>query len=248
MVTLGKLVMILDLARRGLIVSAIARRTGRDRKTIRACIERGLEPPACRPREPAPSPLAPFEPFLRERVGRFPAHDGTITTTAVDVMWGTDMTETITLREGRARVFVVVDHCSGECVGSHAARPGNRFEALEPVPQGVLRHFGAIERGVATGPALRRDRGSNFMAGHFHKQARFRGISPGCASVAGPQGNGAIERLFRILKEQAIHGRLFQTIDEVRDAVRDFAVHSDNQDERRRGQPRAVQRCCGRGG
>ena len=64
--------MILDLARQGLSVSAIARRTGRDRKTIRACIERGLEPPAYKPREPAPSPLAPFEPFLRERVGRFP--------------------------------------------------------------------------------------------------------------------------------------------------------------------------------
>ena len=88
------------------------------------------------------------------RVGRPEqrAHDGTITTTAVDAMWGTDMTETITLREGRARVFVAVDHCSGECVGSHAARSGNRFEALEPVRQGVLRHFGRLERGVGQGP------------------------------------------------------------------------------------------------
>lgn len=72
MVTLGELVMILDLARQGLTVSAIARRTGHDRKTIRNYIARGLEPPAYKPREPAPSPLAPFEAFLRERVGRFP--------------------------------------------------------------------------------------------------------------------------------------------------------------------------------
>jgi hypothetical protein len=36
--------------------------------------------------------------------------------------------------------------------------------------------------------------------------------------------NGLIERLFRTLKEQAIHGRTFQTIDELRDAVRDFAA------------------------
>jgi transposase len=64
--------MILDLARQGLSVSAIARRTGRDRKTIRSYIARGLEPPAYKPREPAPSPLAPFGAFLRERVGRFP--------------------------------------------------------------------------------------------------------------------------------------------------------------------------------
>jgi transposase InsO family protein len=36
--------------------------------------------------------------------------------------------------------------------------------------------------------------------------------------------NGVIERLFRTLKEQIIHGRVFQTIDELRDAVRDFVA------------------------
>jgi transposase len=75
-VTLGELVMILDLARQGLGVSAIARRTGHDRKTVRKYIERGLEPPAYKPREPGPSPIGPFEAFLRERVGRFPELTG----------------------------------------------------------------------------------------------------------------------------------------------------------------------------
>lgn len=46
MVTLGKLVMILDLARQGLTVAAIARRTAHDCKTICKYIARGLEPPA----------------------------------------------------------------------------------------------------------------------------------------------------------------------------------------------------------
>jgi len=64
--------MILDFARQGLSVSAIARRTGHDRKTIRNYIERGLEPPAYKPRDPGPSLIGPFEAFLRERVGRFP--------------------------------------------------------------------------------------------------------------------------------------------------------------------------------
>ncbi|MFL5334661.1 MAG: IS21 family transposase [Geminicoccaceae bacterium] len=72
MVTFGELVMILDLARQGLSVSAIARRTGHDRKTIHKYIERGMEPPAYKPREPGPSLISPFEAFLRERVGRFP--------------------------------------------------------------------------------------------------------------------------------------------------------------------------------
>src|SRR3712207_5204860 len=42
--------------------------------------------------------------------------------------------------------------------------------------------------------------------------------------VGEPQTNGVIERLFRTLKEQAIHGRIFRTIDDVRDAVRAFVA------------------------
>src|ERR687897_970904 len=68
--------MILDLARQGLTVSAIARRTGHDRKTIRKYVERGREPPFYKPREPSPSLLAPYEAFLRERVERFPELTG----------------------------------------------------------------------------------------------------------------------------------------------------------------------------
>jgi hypothetical protein len=50
-------------------------------------------------------------------------------------MWGTDMTQTITIREGRANVFVAVEHANSELVGIHASRSANRFEALEPVRQ-----------------------------------------------------------------------------------------------------------------
>ena len=52
------------------------------------------------------------------------AHDGTITTEAPDVMWGTDMTTTVTVSEGAAFVFVAVDHCTTECIGLHAAKRG----------------------------------------------------------------------------------------------------------------------------
>jgi transposase len=71
-VNLGELVMILDLARQGLGVSAIARRTGHDRKTVRKYLARGLEPAAYKPRAPVPSLLEPFEAYLCERVTRFP--------------------------------------------------------------------------------------------------------------------------------------------------------------------------------
>jgi hypothetical protein len=83
------------------------------------------------------------------RVGRTETrpHDGTIITDKVNEMWGTDMTQTITIREGRANVFVAVEHANSEVVGIHASRSANRFEALEPVRQGVHRCFGAIAPG-----------------------------------------------------------------------------------------------------
>jgi transposase InsO family protein len=161
------------------------------------------------------------------RVGRPEqrAHDGTITTTAVDAMWGTDMTETVTLNEGRARVFVAIDHCSGECVGSHAARSGNRFEALEPVRQGVLRHFGRLERDAAKGLALRHDHGSNYMSGDFQDEIAFLGVESSPSFVRQPEGNGVAERFIRTLKENFLWVHTFDTIEDLRRGLQDFIAH-----------------------
>ena len=76
MIKLGELVMILDLHRQGLSVSAIARQVGIDRKTVRTYIAKGLEPPAYKKRPPAPSLVDGFEPYLRERLAAYPALTG----------------------------------------------------------------------------------------------------------------------------------------------------------------------------
>jgi hypothetical protein len=94
------------------------------------------------------------------------AHDGTIVTDRPDVMWGIDATGCLT-DEGQATIFVSSDHCSDDCVGIHAARPGNRFEALEPLRQGVAEHFGAYRQNIASGLSLRHDHGSQFVSDHF---------------------------------------------------------------------------------
>jgi hypothetical protein len=59
---LGEIVMILDLHRQGAGVSAIARRTGLDRKTVRKVIAGGLEPAIYGPRQRRTTQLQPFEP------------------------------------------------------------------------------------------------------------------------------------------------------------------------------------------
>jgi transposase len=65
--------MILDLHRQGLTVSAIARELGIDRKTVRKCIARGLEPPVYGPRKPRQRVIVPY---LRERVMAYPGLTG----------------------------------------------------------------------------------------------------------------------------------------------------------------------------
>jgi putative transposase len=104
-------------------------------------------------------------------------HDGTIVTERVDETWGSDMTETVTIADGRAYVFIAVDHRSGECVGTHAASGASRWEALEPIRQGVAKHFGLLDAGAAAGLALRHDHGSNSMSHDLQREIRFLGAS-----------------------------------------------------------------------
>ncbi len=48
------------------------------------------------------------------------------------------------------------------------------------------------------------------------------GITPSFAFMAEPYTNGAAELSNRTLKEQAIHGRIFRNLEEVREAVDAF--------------------------
>jgi putative transposase len=149
------------------------------------------------------------------------SHDGTIIPEAVDIMWGTDLTTTIT-GEGQAAVLVAVDHRSAECVGIHAAHHATRFEALEPIRQGVRRHFGGFAKDVARGLSVRHDHGSQYVAHDFQKELRFLGIASSPAFVRAPEGNGCAERFIRTLKENLLWVRSFATVEELRQALLAF--------------------------
>src|SRR3712207_5120175 len=114
-------------------------------------------------------------------------------------MWGTDLTTTLT-GEGQVAVFVAVDHCSAECVGIHAAPCATRFEALEPIRQGVRRHFGGFAQGIARGLSVRHDHGSQYMSDAFQQELAFLGAASSRAFVPAPAENGRAERFTRTLK------------------------------------------------
>ncbi len=149
-------------------------------------------------------------------------HDGTIIPEMVDTMWGTDMTAAFTLEHGQVAVFVAVDHASAECVGLHAARRGTRFEALEPIRQGVVERFGGVEMDAATGLSIRHDHGSQYMSHDFQKEISWLGASSSPAFIRAPEGNGCAERFIRTLKENLLWVRTFRTVEELRLALLEF--------------------------
>ncbi|MGH7759477.1 MAG: IS3 family transposase [Candidatus Dormibacteria bacterium] len=149
------------------------------------------------------------------------AHDGTITTDRPDEMWGTDATSTLT-GEGQATIFIAVDHCTQECIGIHAALRGTRFEALEPIRQGIRERYGVYQEKMAQGLLLRHDNGSQYCSRYFQDELRFLGIESSPAYVREPEGNGVVERFNRTVKEQLLWVQRFDTVAELLDALHLF--------------------------
>ena len=158
----------------------------------------------------------------RGRQGAAKTHDGRVITQAPNVMWGTDGVRVFTLDDGWGWIFAAVEHWNAECVGWHVCKVGSRFAALDPIAQGLERLYGSLDADVARGLALRMDHGSQYLSDHFLKQIRYWGIHPSFGFVEEPETNGVAERWNRTLKEQAIHGRIFQNLEAVRVAVADF--------------------------
>ena len=74
---------------------------------------------------------------------------------------------------------------------------------------------------------IRDDRAASPFTGEGHR--KVWGITPSFAFVAEPQTNGVAERFNRTLKEQAIYGQIFRTVDDVREAVKTFVELYNNE-------------------
>src|SRR3982751_2010751 len=105
-------------------------------------------------------------------------HEGTIIAELPNQMWGTDATTTFTGTEGTVTVFAAMDPCTAECVGIHVVKKATRFEALEPIRQGMKEQFGAFSGGIAADLWLRHDHGSVYMSDDFRTRSASWASSP----------------------------------------------------------------------
>ena len=76
--------------------------------------------------------------------------------------------------------------------------------------------------GVGSGLALRLGNGSANCSEYFQREISCLGIAPSFSFVEEPQTNGVVEWFNRTLKEQAIYGCVFLTLDDVRKALLSF--------------------------
>jgi putative transposase len=92
-------------------------------------------------------------------------------------------------------------------------RQATRFQASEPIRQGVRQHFGGFAKAIARALAVRHDHGSQSMSHHFQTEIAFLGIESSPAFVRVAEGNGCAKRLIRTLKENLLWVRNFDTIE-----------------------------------
>ena len=111
-----------------------------------------------------------------------------------------------------------VDYCLGEFVGTDASSGCSRWEALEPVRQGVTWHSGDIGRGVARGLTLRHDHGRRLP-----ERDQILRYDQFARLPASARGNGVAERAIRTLKEQRLRVRHFATVEELRQTLAAFS-------------------------
>ena len=149
-------------------------------------------------------------------------HTGTIITERPNKVWASDHTATATVEDGQVTVFVAVDHCTTECVGLHAAKKATRFEALEPLRQGVRDYCGGFRAGAAAGIRNRHDHGSQYLSDDYQAEIAFLGMQSSPSFVRQPECNGCVERFIRTLKEQFLWVRTFQNVEELRHGLAEF--------------------------
>lgn len=157
---------------------------------------------------------------VRRRARRL--HEGTITVTTPDTLWATDATEGHTDRDGRCAIFAVVDHATGEAFVDASPRM-DRLPAADLLREACGERFGSVERAVASGLALRYDGGSCFRSHHYQAEIDHLGIARSPAYHYEPETNGCVEKFIQTLKEQVLWIERFETLEELRAAVREFA-------------------------
>jgi putative transposase len=135
--------------------------------------------------------------------------------------------EAWTRQDGRCAVFAIVDHCTGETWVDAAPRM-DRFAAADLLREAISDRFGSVETGAAAGLKLRHDGGSCFRSAHYQAENNDLGIDRSPAFHYEPETNGVVEKFIQTFKEQVLWIERFDTLEQLRARIRQFANDYNN--------------------
>ena len=133
-----------------------------------------------------------------------------------------------TKKDGWVWAVCCVDHFSAEAWTTVAKR-GDRFACLEPIYDAVTDRFGKVDNNLARGISLRHDWGPQYTSGNFQGAIAWLGIEDSPAFAGEPPCNGCAERFIRTLKEQCLWARLYEDVEDLRQAVIEFTRRYNNE-------------------
>ena len=82
--------------------------------------------------------------------------------------------------------------------------------------------------GAADGLVLRHYNGSNYVSEELQREIAFFRMEISRSFVRQPQCNGVAERFIRTLNEQIVHGRVFASLQDLREELDRFAeLHNE---------------------
>lgn len=87
----------------------------------------------------------------------------------------------------------------------------------------VSRHMGGFGADVTGGLVLRHDNGAKYISEESKSEVAFSGIESSRSFVRQPQCNSVAERFILTLKEQLLHGRVCESVEELRRELDRFA-------------------------
>jgi putative transposase len=122
--------------------------------------------------------------------------------------------------EGRCAVFAIAG--TGEAWVDAAPRMG-RWAAADLLREVTSERFGSVEQAVAAGLALRYDGGPCFRSDHYQAEIDHLGIARSPAYHYEPETNGCVEKFIQTLKEQVLWIERFDTLEQLRARIRQFA-------------------------
>ena len=99
----------------------------------------------------------------------------------------------------------------------------DRWAAADLLREVCTERFGSVKQAVAAGLALRYDGGPCFCSAHYQAEIDHLAISPSRAYHYEPETNGCVEKFNQTLKEQVLWIERFDTLDELRARIREFA-------------------------